>query len=34
LCGRCNKALGLLDDDHLRALAAADYLLAHRVGSR
>jgi hypothetical protein len=26
LCGRCNKAVGLLNDDPLRLRAAADYL--------
>ena len=32
LCGKCNKAIGLLDDQPQLAQAAANYL--HRVGNR
>jgi hypothetical protein len=31
LCPQCNKALGLLLEDPAIALAAADYLLAHKL---
>ncbi len=34
LCGKCNRAIGLFDEDTSRMQSAIDYIERHREGSR